>query len=519
MLSARRHSHVSQGMSLLLVLGMIGILVLAGCGSRPAATEAIEEESELIIAQGVDATTLDPNMHAEAPTTNVVSNIYDSLLIRDEDGEIRPSLAESLSNVDDHTWELTLRDDVEFHNGEPFDAESVRYTIKRILDPENNSPQAGDLSAIKHVEVLDDYTVRLITHQPFPTLPAQLVDRQMVPPIYTEEKGADRLSSQPVGTGPYRFVSWKRDEKIVLEANEDYWRGTPSIKKVVFRVVPENSTRIAELQAGKVDLIVNVPPHQAEDLESSPDTRVERVPSTRVIFVATVSDEPGPLADPRVRRALNLAVDAESIIDSVLQGNGIPLQGQPVTENHFGFNPAVDPSGYDPQKARDLLAEAGYQDGLSLEMDTPDGRYLMDKEVAQAVAGQLQQVGVDVSLNIREWGVFVERIMNRQTAPLVLVGWGNSTFDADATVYPWFRTGQRFCFYENAEVDQLLDDARETMDEEARLQTYHQVMEILSDDAPWIFLHQQMDIYGVSERLDWTARPDERIEVFDADIR
>lgn len=501
---------------------IIALLFVAGCGPSPTAAPSApaEEgpEGEIIIAQGVDATTLDPNMHAETPTNNVNIQMYDSLLMRDAEGELFPGLAKSYENLDDNTWEFELREGVTFHNGEPFTAEAVKFTLDRILDPENSSPQFSHISAIEEVRVVDDFTVQIITSKPFPTLPSQLVARQIVPPEYTRENGADHLASNPVGTGPYKFVEWTRDERILLTANEDYWRGTPKIKDVVFRVIPESSTRIAELQTGSVDIIVNVPPHQADTLEGQEDTYVSRAPSTRVIFVGMVTTEDGPLADKRVRQALNYGVDVEAIIDNVLMGNGVPLQGQPVAEMSLGFNSDVDSYDYDPQRARELLAEAGYSDGLSLSMDSPSGRYLMDKEAAQAVAGQLEEIGVDIELNIQEWGVYVEKIMSRQLSGLFLLGWGNTTFDADATVYPFFRTGQTFCYYEDPEMDEMLDLARETMDMELREERFNEVMAVLSEEAPWLYLHQQMDVYGVSSRLEWTARPDELIHAFEARI-
>ena len=238
MRSVRRHSCWRPRLKSMLVMGVIAVMILAltGCGRAP------EVDGQIIIAQGVDATTLDPNMHAEGPTNNVLKQIYDSLLMRSEDGEMETALAQSFTVVDDTTWEFELRDDVTFHNGESFDAESVKYTVDRILDPEKNSPQAGDLSAVDEVQIVDQYTVRFVTSKPYPTLAAQLVGIEMVPPQYTEEKGDEYLASNPVGTGPYEFVRWEQDDEIVLQGNEKHWRGTPSIETVVFRVVPENST-------------------------------------------------------------------------------------------------------------------------------------------------------------------------------------------------------------------------------------------------------------------------------------
>ncbi len=505
------------------VVSMIVILIVAACGPAPSesspASAELGSEGEIVIAQGVDATTLDPNMHAETPTSNVNVQIYDSLLMRDAEGELQLSLAESYENIDDHTWEFRLRRGVTFHNGERFDAKSVKFTLDRILDPDNQSPQYSHISAISEVEIVDDYTIRMHTRDPFPTLPSQMVARQMVPAGYTGEHGGEHLARNPIGTGPYRFVSWTPDEEIRLRANEEYWRGMPTIRDVVFRVVPETSTRIAELQTGSVDIIVNVPPHQAETLEAGEGTAISRAPSSRAIFVGMVTTEPGPLTDRRVRQALNYGVDVDSIIENVLMGNGVPLAGQPVVDMHHGFSGSLDPYPHDPSRARELLADAGHPGGFSIAMDSPSGRYLMDRETAQAVAGQLEAIDVEVALNVQEWGVYVDKIMSRQLTELFLIGWGNATFDADATMYPWFRSGQQFCYFEDDALDAALDLARETMDMDVRQDRYIEIMQLLHEEAPWIFLHQQMDIYGISDRIEWNARPDELIHAYEARLR
>jgi peptide/nickel transport system substrate-binding protein len=334
---------------------------------------------------------------------------------------------------------------------------------------------------------------------------------------YVEAEGAEHFSEHPVGTGPFTFDSWAKDDVIVLRANEDYWKGSPAVEKVEFRVIPENQSRIAALQTGQVDIIVNVPPDQAEVLKEAEGTDVATVPSSRVIYIGINTLQEGPLTDPRVRRALNYAVDKQGIIDNILQGNGVRL-ASPITESHFGHNPDLTPFAHDPERAKELLAEAGWADGFELVFDAPSGRYLQDKEIAQAVAGQLQEVGLEVDLNVLEWGVYIEKVLAHKLEGIWLLGWGNSTFDADGTLFTQFHGESRHSYYNNPEFDALIEEARAVMDQEQRRTLYHDALEIVNEEAPWIFMHQQLDSYGVSDRVDWQPRADELIWLFETDL-
>lgn len=509
--------------ALVLVLALL-VVALAGCGSgsgekKESGTPAKSGPSgQVVVAQGVDATTMDPAMHAETPTGNIQRNIFDPLILRNRDMKLEPGLALSWKTLDDRTWEIVLRQGVKFHDGTPFTAKDVKFTLERIINPDQKSPRRSNLEAIEKVEVVDDYKVKITTKAPYPILPARLADELIVPADYVKKVGDAEFAKKPIGTGPYKFVKWVKDEQVVLEANTEYWRGAPAIKTVIFRPIPETSTRIAELQTGAVDIIVNVPPDQVQTLESGSNTRVSTAPSSRVIFIGFVTNKGGPLANPKVRQAINYAVDVDSIIKNILKGNGYRV-ASPLTTAHFGYNPTVKPYPYDPAKAKALLKEAGYPDGLELTMDSPNGRYLMDKEIAEAVVGQLAQVGIKVKLSVLEWGVYVKKIMAKELTGMYLLGWGNTTFDADGTLYPLLRSGQRFSYYENPKLDKLLDEARSIIDEKKRLADYQEAVKIINEDAAWLFLHQQRDIYGVSKRLDWEARPDELLWMYEAKLK
>ena len=496
---------IKQTWVLILCIAVIAAGVL-GCGSEQ------ERETKVVIAQGVDARTMDPHMHAETTTTNVLIHIFDRLFTRDEDMELIPHLAEEAKVMDDLIWEITLKEGIYFHNGESFNADSVKFSIDRIIKPGSKSPVVSSLNTIDQVEVIDDVTVRIITKVPDPILPNRLT-LMMVPKEYILKHGDEYFAEHPVGTGPYELASWTRDEEVVLQANEEYWLGPPAIETVVFRSIPENSVRIAELQTGSVDLIVNVPPHQIGSVEETGHSRVVSTPSGRRIYVQLVADQGGKIADPKVRQALNYAVDVPELIETILDGHGY-ASTQPLTPLDFGYHPEAEGFSYDPKRAQELLTEAGYPEGISIQLDTCSGRYVMDREVAEALIGQMAEAGIEAELTVNEWGVHIEKLLEKQMEHAFLIGVGTVLFDADAALFSHLRSEERLSYYSNEELDGLLDQARQEMDLEARENFYHQAIEVILEDPPFIFLHQQEDIYGVHEDLQWQPTADELIYAY-----
>ena len=491
----------------IIALMLAFLLLLTGC------SQVQMNNQSFTIAQGVDATTLDPHMHNETPSANVTRHIFDSLLTRDINMELVPQLAESIQMLDPLTWEVILREGIRFHNGEVFDAQAAKFSIVRLVDPQQGSPQLPSVSMIEAVEVMGDYKIHVITKNPYPLLPSRLT-MAMVPPGYISEVGNEVFSERPVGTGPYIFEHWKKDEEVVLVRNDDYWMGKTAFEEVIFKVIPESSVRIAELMSGQVDLIGNIPPHQVSVLENNEHIKILTVPSGRIIFIQWVTDSDSPIADPRVREAIQYAVDMETIVETIFEGYAKRIS-QPLTVNDFGHHPEIEMQKHDPMKARERLAEAGYENGISLVLDGPMGRYSLDKEVMQAIQGQLEAVGIEVTVNFNEWGVHVGKILDRKMENGYLIGWGSSLFDADATLYPNFHSSSRISFFANQKVDQLLDRARETMDPVARLECYHEALEIITAEAAVLALYQPEDMYAMRRHIQWQPRADEMIDVRD----
>ena len=503
--------------SLVLVLSLLSLL-----GS------SLGYANRVVVAQGVDATTLDPNDHRETSTDSILYNIFDPLLARNAAGEIVPWLATEVEAVDDTTWDIVLREGVQFHNGEVLDAETVRFNFARLLDPERPLAQSGFWAPVTAVEVTGPLSLRIETREPFPVFQSMLTQIHMVPQAYFEEVGAEVFASNPIGTGPYRLQRWSRDQELVLEAFEDYWAGTPSIQEVVFRPIPEGSSRVAELLTGGVDIITNLVPEAAMAVEASDMADARSVPSLRNIFIVLNVPGEGPLADARVRQAINYATDVQAIVDAVLDGNAVVV-GCPLNRYMFGYDEDLcAPFDYDPERARALLAEAGYPDGFSMTLGSPSGRYLNDQQVAEAVVGQLRNVGINVDLQVREWSSYVGGLLERQVpTDAYLIGWGNnSQFDADATLNNFLFGGTLedgpgpvvFTYFFNPDFDRRVLAARSTVDEAERMQLYREALSIVRDEAPWLFLYQQGDVYGVNRRVNWQPRADEFILLFEASL-
>lgn len=485
----------------------------AGAGPEPAPGGADDEPTVIRVALPADVQGLNPAQVADATTLyNTLRNIYDPLFYMDRDQNPIPWLATGYELIDDLTWEIYLREDVTFHNGEPFDAEAVKFTFDYIMDPENNSQLQPYIEAVESVEIVDPYTVRIKTSRPEPTLRQNLNIILIIPPQYTQEHGIETLTSEPVGTGAFRFVEWVPGERLVLEANPDYFGGAPAVDRVEFRSIAEPSARMAALISGEVDLALSVPPQFVPEIEAA-GRRVASVPGRRVVLIGLDQVNPGPMQDVRVRQAVNHAVDVDLIVEQILGGFATPMPGPlPVVNAH---HVEVEAYAYDPERARELLAEAGYADGLKLTLHSPEGRYLNDREVAEAVANQLSQVGIEVEVQVHEWVNFLERVRALQVTDMHLIGRSDRFFDG-GIMLDWFLCGKTYVTYCDERIDEVLTEAAAIVDPEARAEAMAEVQRLVLAEAPWLFLYQQHDIYAMSEKLEWEPRVDETVSLWEA---
>jgi len=497
-------------------IGYLAALLLLACSLilAPWAKDAAwaAGEHDVTVAQGIDAEFLDVQMTNNVVTLIINGSIYDTLLSRDKQLQIVPRLATSYRLVSEKVWEVKLRSGVRFHNGEPFDASAVKFSFERINRPDFKSPQKGWFATIDRVEVVDPTTVRFHTKVPDPAMPARMTLMYQLAPKYVTQVGDVQANLKPVGTGPFKFVEWAKNDRIVVEANDQYFEGKPAVRRATWKPIPELGARIAALQTGQADLVVNVPPDQMQAVAATKGVRIEKIPSCRIIYFGIAQIKGGPLADRRVRQALNHAVDMQGILDAVLLGNGKRINSA-MPPNVWGYDPSIPLYEYDVQKARQLLAAAG-QSNLTLTLQAPNGRWAMDKDIAQAIAGQLTENGIKTNVKIiGEWGSYVRSVLDHKTEDIFMNGWCLPSLEPDHWVTPNLHTGEPVSQYSNPEVDRLIEQARAEMNADKRKQLYAQLLRLIHDDAPWIFGYQQMDICGVSARLKWTPRGDESIRL------
>jgi peptide/nickel transport system substrate-binding protein len=418
-------------------------------------------------------------------------------------------LATEWELIDDLTWEFKLRDDVTFHNGEHLTSEAVQFSLERARDLEESVDSTPFDVFYESTEIIDDYTVRIHTEQPAPKMIHALSGFMIMPPQYYTETPLEVAADNPVGSGCYKFVSWVRDGPLVIEANEDYWGDVPAIKTITVRAVPEAGARIAELEAGAADLITNVPPDQTDLVETN-NSRLEAVEGLRRIFIFIHYEEGKPWADKRVRQAMNYAVDVDTIGQTLFAGFAERYGSWINPPNN---NPDLEPWPYDPQKAKDLLADAGYLDGFDIKLHTPVGRYNKDKEASEAIGAYLMEVGIRAEVIPMDWATYVqEMLVPRQNLEIGLIGLGSAANDLDdaqnlVKEYPLSITD-----WYNEEFEALYAEATTTLDDGKRREILFEAQAIAYDECPWIWLWRQYDFYGVGQRLEWDARSDERID-------
>lgn len=500
----------------LLASMMLGAtLVTTGCGGNDAgadgadnAAEAAEnggavasEQNTLVVAQNADAITLDPHGTNDVNSAIVMTQIYQTLVNQDENMEIYPGLAESWEQIDDLTWEFNLREDVYFHNGEPFTAEDVKFSFQRASEAAVVAPIVGEINA-DSIEIIDDHTVRVGTHEPFAPILAHMahIAAAIINEEAVNEHGED-FGQNPVGTGPFEFVNWNVGDRVELVRNENFHGDLPEFEELVIRSITEASSRTIELETGQVDIALQLAPADVRRVDEHADLTLFEETALATSFIM-MNMQQEPFDNILVRQAINYALDVETIIYAVTEGTGIPGRG-PIGENVFGAHPDIENYPFDVERAQELMDEAGI-DGFSTELTIPNAQTSID--IATIVANQLSEIGINVEIDVLEWGVFTE-VVDAGEHDMASMGWGSITGDADYGLYPLFHSSQwgaagNRAFYANDRVDELLDYARGTTDEQARLDAYHEVQEIIMEEAPWVVLNHQLIAIGTQNSVN-----------------
>ena len=475
---------------------------------EPAADEPAVEGSSIVIALGSEPTSLDPHLVDDGGERAVNDNIYETLLARTADGDLIPSLATAMpTQIDDTTWQFTLREGVTFHNGEAFNADSVVGTVERMrrLIDEGVTDNDGFYSIITGAEAVDEYTVNITTDGPDGVLPSRMYWLKMIP---ASAASSDDLSDAVIGTGPYTLDEWVRGEGVTLSAYDGYWGDAGSVSSVEYRFVSESGSRLAGLLSGEYDLITNLNP---ADVGSAPQVATAQGQEHPVLILD--ADE-GITADVNVRKALNLAVDKQAIADSLFGGYAIVEPGQLLSESILGHNPDIEAYAYDPEQAAQLISDAGVAGSTITLVGESSGRWLLDAELVQAVAGYWEDAGLVVDLQLPEFGEYLNVLFDRDSrADAIFVSSSNDILDADRQLSTYYQAGGIGSSNSNADLSALIDAGRSELDADTRSGIYQEAVAIAYDEAYFVWLINNQDIYGLSERMMWTPRVDSKLLV------
>jgi peptide/nickel transport system substrate-binding protein len=489
-----------------LLEGVAALVATAGVATpRPARAQAAPGPAGVLrIGVGALPATLDPHKNTAGVSMATYFLLYNGLTRIDETGQLRPGLAESWRWLNDRVFQLRLRRGVTFQNGEAFDASVVKWNIDRVLNPETKAPVKDRIPTVVGAEVVDGLTVNLVNSGPSGLLPRALAAIFQIPPAYYQAKGATEFVRLPVGTGPFRFVAGTPGDNQTLEPFAGYWEGAPRLRQVFMRVMKEDGARVAALEAGDVDMIQNVPPDQVKRLTGAGYEIVWELMARQHFVVAnSVLEGGGPFKDPRVRQALNHAVDKEAILSRLFFGYGKVAEGQFVDSRAAGYNKALKRFPYNPARAKELLAAAGFGGGITTPIPfwATQGVYPKDKETIEAIAGYLADVGVNVQINQVEWAKFTEAYYGSKMNGLNLQGWNYfPVMDADFII-THYKTSNKPPWYGNEKFDDVYRRSTVATDPAQRQGLLEEAQQILHDDPPGLYLLHPPDMFAVTRKV------------------
>jgi peptide/nickel transport system substrate-binding protein len=517
-------------------LVIVSVLIVILLPITASAQGGKPDQNTLVIAQSVDVGTLEPSNVNSRAEANIFAHLYGTLYEIDETGKIVPYLASAYKVSDDgKEITFTLNDGLTCHDGEALTAEDVAYTFERAADKNNKftGNTAGFvLDAVKYAgaKAVDKLNVTIMLRA------YQSIALGLLSEVYIHCKDSyskmslEEAAKTPIGSGPYKFVEMKKDDYVLTEKVKDFPLRKVTFDKIYWRVIPEASTRVAELIAGNVDIIANVPPDQANAINSSNTAKVQAVQGTRRIYVGynfkeKFADTPGGKAIQKqdVRIALQYAIDVPTICKSLL---GTECERASSMVNAPNNNPNLKPYPYDPKKAEELLDKAGYPkgaDGVRFEvtLQGPRGRYLNDANVVQAIGQYLTDVGVKTKVDLIDWTQYRTLIATHDVGPLFFLGTGGGTWNAlyDMADISEPKGATNYTEWNNADWFTLWNSLGDIRDSAKERDVINKMLEIFYNDPPWLLLYFQPDFYGVSNRLNWQARRDEQVIVYAATLK
>jgi peptide/nickel transport system substrate-binding protein len=485
-------------------------MLVMGLGLYFAPISPGAEVKELRIGIGIDADTLNPQEHTTTLCQNLSDLIHDNFFFQTPDAKLEPRLATRYEvSKDGLTYTIHLRKGVKFSDGTPYDAKAVKLTLDRALDPKMRVPLRFAIAMIKEVKIADDHTIRLELKYPFaplaPTL--SLTICSTISPAAIAKYG-DAVRENPVGAGPYILKEWVKGDRIVMVRNENYYGKKPSVAKLTFKIVPDDATREAMLRTGQIDVCYKPLPSNVAALKVDPKIRVDMPLDTRTIFMG-LNYKKGVTKNKLVRQAFNYAVDKKAICKKILFDTAIPMDG-PVAPILFGYYKMAHQYEYNPEKAKELLKKANFDFNQTVSMRTPQGRYLFDKQVSEAVQAYLQAIGVKAELRTYDWPTYIAGLLKpieETELEVFLLGWGPLILDADMGLYGQFHSsvnppkGLGSAHYSNPVYDDAVEATRREQDPKKRLELFKKASEIVWDDCPWIWLHVEKFVVAYSNKI------------------
>lgn len=509
----------------------LGLLIASAIVAGPAISE------ELVIGLASEPTAIDPHFHNLGPNNAMSRHIFDRLILQNELQQLEPGLAVSWTPINDLTWEFKLREGVKFHDGSDFTADDVVCTWERAPNVPNSPSSFATYTKGKTVEKIDDYTVHFKSEAPYPLMANDVSTVTIV----SDEGGCQGTTAEyndgtiAMGTGPFKFVSYKPGDSIVVERNEDYWGEKPVWSKVTFKPIKSGPSRVAALLAGDVDVIASVPTTDVSTLEKNEDVSLSQGVSNRVIYLHLDHDRAdspfvkanggGPIENPlqklEVRKAISMAINRDAIVERVMEGIAIPA-GQLLPEGFFGVSDNLTPVAYDPSGAKEMLASAGYPEGFELTIHGPNDRYINDAKVAEAIGQMLTRIGIKTTVETMPRSVYFGRASGggpnkTPEFSFILVGWGAGSGEASSPLKSLIAThtpekgwgSSNRGRYSNPEFDALLTTALSTVDDAKRQDLLAEATEMAIEDVAIIPTHYQVSTWGTKKGLKYVARTDE----------
>ena len=491
----------SGGRRRMLAWGAAALAVLAAWPAANAAQSVGPAQWTLAVTEEV--TSVEPGTAPSANATALVlRHLFEPLAAYEGTPfKLTPRLASSWTVKDNRIWEFKLRPAVRHHDGTPVTAEDVKYSLD--IYRQDGSARKANTVGITNVEVVDPQTVRITTDGPRPGLMANLSLLLIFPKKAREKMGADEFGKKPVGNGPYKFVEFVRGQRLVLEANPDYYRGRVQPRRLVLRPIADPATRVAELKTGGVQIIQEPSLAQVKELQNDPNTELKLLKGGRLIIHPFNTTEP-PFDDVRVRLAANYAVDRTSILQRVLENYGQLLHG-PFASAWPGYDPNLKPYPYNPAKAKQLLTEAGYPNGIEATFSITSGAFLRDRDIAEVMASQLGEVGIKVRLVPTERATLQNTWLAGEFKGITSVAWGTAA-DPDAmlgwTLYN--RKGHK----PDEKLNGLIDKSRKTVEPERRVAVLKELGHYVHDQAYWLFMYAQDEFYAKRKDVPWEPVPE-----------